>query len=960
MLYSTFSVSLVVYFDNLRYNLAYNNLSLQSETMPTLLPSTQSYENALSHTAVAEEPVKERCRLDAQSPQVFGIIGKTQEWNLLSRSLYLGQGKSTLIMGDEGLGKSFFLNAYFKALSTNPFSSHDFAPHQGIMIRLTDLPKSTWQTWELNQLLKESLILWTEGILTQVQRQANQHLAPLDLALGRDPLHLLMQEFNTTLDPQERRSRWEVFLKKALARKQNLIQKWTTSSQEAIESAVTFLNQDWGFVAFHLKNTLSTNTKALDVETLLQSLAEWMKQYGVNSPVPYSFSMIIDAWDMVLIQTYPQQKKNVTQLHTLLKSLNQKKQAPIYLTLATRPQGLSQQFGANTYTSFRDKHLLSPYSADEIQSLLTLYAKDELISLALPEAFYALTQGRADYALDLYKAWVKQSKQLDLPQPTLESFEALALESIEDLEALLYVRLQLDALQQGVGFLKALQVVVAHLDLTPFSVEGFLLDRMINPPQGVSEAQLALALRKLYLYQVIEAVPENELPASVANKKIPLYRLISRRALQGLYGFFLPKEVEAIYQSTRNTLSPSSDSRSRILNEQEHHAQADALLRLLPKTFEEGELTLEKFRSVLAHLQTLHQDEKTRHVQTLFDLFSHASRLAVLEARRVEAVSFLGHLPHAKVPLVLVEELESATGLIQQALLKSLKQWSHTAKHSHLSCDTVAADVIETLFAKLVPPQGLPKKETVLVQSLVFDALTSWSPFDPKGVFKALRQFLQNALETQSESLLSVGLLRCIQQLLRPFQAQDVQSNMPWLTPIVLKALEEDHLQTEALPLLPYVSPDNSHLQHLLQRLLIQPLHLLSSWKLFQHVTTHLEAFPFLHQALFDKIASVLDVKTRSEALPVDAQHRLIKHLLLHLIQVQSSWSSTHQETLADLLDESLSQSTWEQSLDLLWLALRLEKAVRQGHSKQVPKWMTRLNTSPSSQLVKQLLKPML
>ncbi len=929
------------------------------------LPSTESLLNAFSHTVHSDMAEVAPLRLDAQSPQAFGIIGKTQEWNLLSRSLYLGQGKSTLLMGDEGLGKSFFLNAYFKALSTNPFSTEELAPHQGLMIRLSDLPKSAWQTWGFNQLLQEALVLWSESILKHIQVQANQHLIELDLALGSEQLSLLMQEFNTTLDANERRHRWEAFLKKALDRKQNLIQKWTSSSQEKIEFAVTQLNQGWGAVAFCVQSLLSHPPHEQDTISIIKSLAESVKQYTHNTNVPSSFTIIIDAWDMILLQSHSQQQYNLKQLHTLLKTLNAQKQTPLHFTLSTRPKGLSQQLGTSTYALFRDKHLLSPYSAEDIQALVGLTNRTDFTCASLPEAFHNLSEGRADYALNLLNAWIKQSKQMGLSELTLESFDALSLESIEDLDALLYARLQLDAIQQGVGFLKALQVVVAHLDLTPFSVEGFLLDRVMNASQGISEAQLALVLRKLYLYQMIEAVPEKELPTFSITEKIPLYRVVSRRALQGLCGFFLPKEIEAIYQSTQHTLSSldtlnsRSDFRSSILNKQEHEAQAESLLRLLPRTFEAGELTLEKFQSVLAHLQTLPKAEVNRHTQTLFDLFSNASRLSLLEARRIEAVSFLGHLPHAEVPLALIEGIDASTGLIQQEILKSLKQWMHTAKCSHLPCDSIAPQVIHALFDKLKPPEGLPKKETAIIQSLVFDALTDWSPFDPKGVFKALRQFLQDTLSSQSENTLSVGLLRCLRKLLQPFKVQDVQCNMPWLAPIILNALQEIHLQEEALALIPYVSLENSRLQESLKRMLNQPLHLRTGWQIFQYVTTHFNDFSFLHQDVFEKIASHLEISTHREPQKHDSHRRLLKALLLHLSQVQPHWLPSHQATLADVLDESLSQTGWENSLDLLWLALKLEKNVQQGNSRQVGKWMSRLDNAPTSQMVKQLLKPL-
>lgn len=915
-------------------------------------------------------------RLDALVASDYGLIGKQHEWNILSKALYAGQSRTFLLLGDEGLGKTSFLNVYFKALTQNRDSDQGYAPHQAIKVQLSHLPKTLWASWLLDDILQEALASWVSTTLLTVQNNANKRLQDVGIRINDEQFKLLLTQYSKESSRDARYDLWLNTLKNALAKKQNLIQKWTTPSQQVLEDTARILNNPWAVVAFQTQ-TAFRDEPNIEMAQRLVELAQGVKAHVSTVQNPASFSLLIDEWDMNHLQSPAFKEANNQALLAVVKAIQIHKQIPLYLTVTSRTNALSQQLGSNLYASLRDKLLLSPYGEKELQSLIKIMPLyHEKTRFLIPKegmtSFHTLSEGQGYKALAVYHAWVKKAEQRDEKQLSMASLEALAIEKYEDLDALLYARLQLDALSHGTSFVNALELVVAYLDHTPFTVENFIRERLKTAPKGIEASHLGLALRKLYLYGIVQKT-EN-----ASNGASSLYNVPSRHDLESLYGFFSAKSVEALFQKTQGLRSSThalaiqtndtNDSNATPQSEASFSRtafleQGEALVQILPKTFNEGELSLEKLQSVLSFLSGLPHENAQRLrgkiARFLIEAIEHP-----LEARRLEALLCLGYIPLPNALDALVHAINHPHSLVQQHALQALRQWIQTAHDAKLSMQDKVLPVVETLLEHLNPRDGFPKKDDVLIQSLIFDVLKQWHEGEARTVFKGVHAYLQERLKSSDDNYLSIGLLDCLAVLLKPFVPSDLETRMPWLLSVIEKSLAVPHLQESGFTLLRLLPAQMPYVQAMLHKSLQEKNRSKLAFDAFLYTSESLAlpvfktTAPLWRDSLHQYLEHLYNPNDKDVSLNQAAFRQTLIQSSLHLVKSVKTWEDADKSRLANVLEESLASPEWQAHLDLLWVLLRLQQqlAGENGRKESMARYLGQLNATPTSHLLKQLL----
>lgn len=928
----------------------------------------------MQHTAIAPNTLSTQ-RLDSLLASDYGLINKQQEWGILSKALHAGQSRTFLLLGDEGLGKTSFVNAYFKALSEHREPLGGYAPHQAIKLQLSLLPKRLWATWDLETLLQDALISWVNDTLACIQHNANQRLQEVGIRLNDAQFSLLLTNYSTESSREARYNLWLTTLKNALAKKQTLLQKWKAPSQQALEDSARILNNPWAGVALQTKRSMEEAPHAELAQRFLE-LAQAVKTHVSSANTPASFSLLIDEWDVIHKQAPPAQKSNNQSLLRLVKGIQTQKQIPLCLSVTCRTDALSQRLGSPLYTAFKDKILLSRYGKKNLQALVkTAPPSPESPDFSVPEealeVFTQLSEGQGHKALAIYQAWVKKAEQFGENALSLENFNALAIEHAEELDALFYARLQLDALSYGTRFVHALEWVVAHLDHTPFTVEGFISERLKTAPQGILASHLGLALRKLYLYGMVQKVESPDAPASL------IYRVPSRHALECLYGFFVAQNVENLFQHTQGLLTqtqtlmkheeasqpPQNDaelSRTSFLE------QGEAFVHILPKTFNEGELSLEKLQSVLSFVKGL-PHENAQHLREKIARFLIEALEQPIEARRLEALSCLAYLPLNDALDALVNASNNPNPTIQQQALKALRQWIQTAHDAKLPVKDKTLPVVETLLEHLNPRDGFSRKDDALTHSLVFDVLKQWHQGQSRLVFKGVHAYVQKQLDFNNDAYLSVGLLDCVTVLLKPFHPTDLELRMPWVLTLIKKALCVPPLHASAFGLLRLLPAQMPQVQTLLKEMLLESTSpkLAFNAFLYSSETLALPVFqtepPLWKESLHTYIAQQYVPKSDSTLdalLADDAQRQQLIQATLHLIKMVKPWPSNEKNDLFHVLEESLAQPAWQKHLDALWVLLRLKQhlAEEMGLKVNTQRYLQQLSETPTSDLLKHLL----
>ena len=954
---------------------AYTPDPLASEAF-TLAKSqaTASGHSAIESTAAHQGETSTQ-RLDTHLASDYGLVNKQHEWNILSKALYAGQSRTFLLLGDEGLGKTSLINAYFKTLAENRDTQGDYAPHQAIKIQLSQLPKPFWATWQLDAILQEALVSWVKDTLAAIQNNANQRLQEVGIRINDEQFKLMLTQFSKEPSRDARYELWLNTLKHALSKKQNLIQKWTAPSQLVLEDVARILNNPWAVVAFQTSTSLADDPNA-DISQRFLELAQGVKAHVSNVQSPASFSLLIDEWDVIRLQNASRRDANNQSLLRLIKAIQTQKQIPLCLTLTSRTNALSQHLGGSLYASLRDKLLLSTYGEVELQALVktcSLYHEKSGFSVpkeALP-LLSTLSEGQGYKALAVYQAWVKKTEQSGEMQLSLESLNALAIEKADELEALLYARLQLDALSYGASFINALELVVAHLDHTPFTVEAFISERLKTASTDILASHLGLALRKLYLYGIVQKL---ETPSASASL---LYNVPSRHALESVYRFFVAKNVEALFQKTQGLLSPShaleKEAESNETDESEatlsHTAfleQGEALVQILPKTFNEGELPLEKLQSVLSFLSGLPR-ENAQYLREKIARFLIQALEHPLEARRLEALLYLGYIPLLDALDALVDALNHPNSLVKQQALQSLRQWIQTANDAKIPLKDKILPVVEALLGQLNPRNGFPRKDDVLIHSMVFDVLKQWHAGEARTVFKGVHAYVKEHLNNNDDSYLSVGFLDCLAVLLKPFAPTDIEHRMPWVFALIEKSFSVPQLQASGFTLLRLLPAQMSQVQAILKQILQEEASPTLTFDAFVYTTELLAlpdfqtVFPLWKESLQTYLERLYLPKashTQAASFTPDDDRQQLIQATLHLLKVVKKWNAPEKSHLANLLEEGLTSPEWQGHLDLLWVLLRLQQqlAGETALKDSTARYLGQLKATPTSHLLKQLL----
>jgi hypothetical protein len=923
------------------------------------------------HTACLEKSFFTE-RVDVLLASDYGLINKQHEWGILSKALYAGQSRTFLLLGDKGLGKTSFINAYFQALAQNREPEGNYAPHQAIKLQLSHLPKTLWSSWYLENLLQNAFQSWVSDTLTSVQHNANQRLQEVGIRMNDEQFTRLLTQISSEPSRELRYDLWLNTLKHALSKKQNLIQKWTAPSQHVLEETARILNNPWALVAFQAQQALVEEPDT-EIGQRLVDMAQGVKVHVSTVQSPASFSVLIDEWDVVHQQSPRQRDANNQALLRLVKTIQTQKQIPLSLTLTSRTNALSQQLGSPLYAALRDKVLLSPYGEKELQTLIERSALyHDKTPLLVPQdalaLFSHLSEGQAYKALAVYQAWVKKAEQSGESRLSLESLESLAIDKAEDLDALLYARLQLDALSHGTSFINALELVVAHSDHTPFTVEAFIAERLKSAPKGILANHLGLALRKLYLYGIVQKIETKGQTAS------PLYRVASRYDLERLYGFFSAQSVEVLFKKTQGLLTQSQELIATTENAPPSETEAnvsrtafleqgEALVQILPKTFNEGELSLEKLQSVLSFLSGLPRENAERLREKMARFLIEAVEHPV-EARRLEAFLCLGYIPLPTALDALLDAVKHPNTLIQQHALQALRQWIQTAHDVKIPVKDKVLPVVEALLEQLNPRDGFPRKDEALIQSLVFDVLKQWHEGEARTVFKGVHAYLQERLKGNDDNYLSVGFLDCLTVLLKPFSPNDIEHRMPWVLPLIEKSMLVPHLQASGFALLRLLPVQMPQVQTVLNRLLQEQPASKLAFDAFLYTSESLAlptfqtSVPAWKEGFYAYLEHRYNPHDKAVFLNQASFRQSLIQSSLQLLKVVKGWNPSEKARLAELLEESLAFPEWQAHLDLLWVVLRLKQQLDdEGALKEsTARYLGQLTATPTSHLLKQLL----
>jgi hypothetical protein len=877
-----------------------------------------------------------------------GLVNKGHEWQVLHKFLTLGQSRTLLLLGDEGVGKTALLNAFFK--SANTLGSDEFSQHQGVKIHLGKLPKKAWTQWELDQLLQEALHQWATELLQSLHMQGNKTLHSTGLILSEAELNQTLKEAISLTLQEERTTLWQTVLTQALAKRQNTLAQWMKSGQASITAAGSVFNHPWGLIAFKMKEALEDPHMQGSIYEIIAQLGRDLKHYSPTLETKSRFSIIIDEWEMLLHQKEAQQWQNLQCLSQILKSINTQKRMPLQLILATRSEALSQQLALGTYGLFSEQMLLSGFTAKELPALLALYPSTYPFPMEYLDEFYARSGASSRAIFRLFQAWEAKATQRGEKTLSLDALNDLAVKGVQDLDDFIYARFHMDALQYGMPFLKALEVVVAYLDEVPFLVRDFIAQRLSETQENLSEEYLALALRKLFLYGVLTALPNES-----SFEQEPRYVMSSRADLKRVALFFRNTDCGEPFNATEGSIEDRLQQEcASFLSSMT--APTESLMAWLPKLFEAGDCTPKKISHLLNHMAHSSNIEANVFIDTLLSFFKEKWENAQNTEHCSKALMILSVLPRIEAFNALLDALAHAEFKVKVSSLNALQIWLN--RYAETNPYTVAS-LISTLMTHLYSWEHLPVNEKECLQNLVFDLLTRVYPYAPKKVVNAFNEIINTLLieENSEKSYLSVECFNALSTIVKNTAPDILIQALPKVAQVLKLALNQPDLKDQALNLLSYLPPQTPDLHDFLGGMDDQASAPLGAFEVFVYASQHLNASPALQERVMATLKAIYTNENLIERLKHSEFRQYFTQITLQLLKVSKQWPQVNQCFLLTLLEQVLREAIWQDYLDLFWLSLRLVRQLKGSIPRDAYAWIETLETSPTSQLVKRLLK---
>jgi hypothetical protein len=382
-------------------------------------------------------------------------------------------------------------------------------------------------------------------------------------------------------------------------------------------------------------------------------------------------------------------------------------------------------------------------------------------------------------------------------------------------------------------------------------------------------------------------------------------------------------------------------------------APTESLTAWLPKLFEAGDCTPKKISHLLNHMAHSSNIEANVFIDTLLSFFKekwenteHCSN----------ALMILSVLPRIEAFNTLLDALAHAEFKVKVSSLNALQIW--LTRYAEANSYTVAS-LISTLMTHLQYWERLPVDEKERLQNLVFDLFSRVYPYTPKKVVNAFNEIINTLLteESSEKSYLSVECFNALSIIVKNTAPDILIQALPKVAPLLKLALNQPDSKDQALNLLSYLSPQTPHLKDLLEEMDEQASAPLGAFEVFVYASQYLNASPALHERVMATLKAIYTNENLIERLKHSEFRQYFTQITLQLLKVSKQWPQADQCFLRTILEQVLREAIWQDYLDLFWLSLRLVRQLKGSISRDAYAWIDALETSPTSQLVKRLLK---
>jgi len=914
-------------------------------TSTTPIQALQPWQSTQSN----QSPLK----LSNYTAETFGLLGKEAEFTQLLKHIEQGQSKLCLILGDAGIGKSALLTAVKQAMGQQTVANSFPAKCQYLFVDLLAYEATQLASESLLTLLMQSLTLWVYQLEQQCLNLLNQKTPEgFDLKWDSESLIALIAKANEQPSVAQRRAFLEVHIQTTLRAQQNWVDKLFSPIKETIQLLVEALDNPWItlLVDFQQKrlpnleawaekrNTSVEATRLFEKEvlgTLILMTDFFKQQLSSAASGEATLTLIIDNWDalltMVPVEKLALYKTELTALTTLF---TEKKQQPFHVMLAARTNDLGRSLGQALYINFRNKLLISPLSPLVEEQFVS---ENKLLPSVLQvSTVYDWLGSKAQgnpYWLQLLCAALHRKTQKIVLENTVVTDEAiqgwlagLAVEQATDCHAFLLTQLQLGVVQHGVGYGEALQHTVSALTYQPFEVPIFLEKITTIAPQ-LSVNDVALVLRKLFLFGCLKEVVSTTPPSVEGQAIAPQYQVVHRLLL----GYLKARLTQTQLSQQFNLLEQQES------NWFEAKQQLQTLKTILPLTLEQGELTSEKVQGLLNLTQQFYpefqQEFQAFFINLLEETIASDSTPTTLKS---DALAGLAHLNQDRFVPLLLSSLQSEEPLLQKTALTALVSQGNLLGGHFAS--TQRSVVLQQLLETFT---SLQLSEDEAVQSIVLQAIEAWAfPLKQETkplVFSFMQGFLSQATLDPKTMIPAQFVLLANRLLADPQLSEDEKTAfLPEVMTLVQSILQNETISgSEALRLVKYYSVENTPepLFQLLEKLsadtpantqpfAIKQAALSMLLVRFTSRENALQAWLNQLEADLNEVVQQGLHDADDDALPRDS----MVNKRIALASLQANWPTWAKQQLQQMMKTQLNSRAWEEWLghpDLLWVLLK-------------------------------------
>jgi hypothetical protein len=900
----------------------------------------------------------------------LGLLGKSQEYSLITKSIIQSQAKTLLLLGDAGLGKTHLLHVLLRGMAElAPHQYWHISPQQAIVLQIPEFPPMLPLGESLLHVLREALMDWATCVLDVLLSMGNA-------CLRENRCHLSTEWFATHLEASagvtgevERHTYWYKEALHRLREHQGMVDKLLRPQSTLAEQVAFHCASPWGHVAFHvLQHLAQPRTTLPEQEAELLSLLEFMGhrlRNGLHHPhYPATFTLMLDGWDALLEHSPVEQQEASALLKRLLRHVNDQKQMPLHIVLATRANDISRQLGSTGYALCRQKMLLSPLAGTDLQRLIEcsipMEEGTEAEAHAILAWFQQASHGNPEAVNDLLEH-VKQQITEDTDPLTPKAIEALYIDDVEQLYGMLYTRLQLDVLEKGPLFLKAFQRFIQHADTRPFeptehveALKGYL-------PAGCTLDHLKEAIQQLYFYGVL--VPW--VPPTWMGKAEGLYRIPSRSKLAYLKGLSFNPEQAMKTPGPHQGLQVLAQQLEEWLGNVRH---TEYLFDMIPALFAKEELTPKKLAHCTQVAKALPPDVQQPLFEEAASFLFHALSNHESEHQRVVATQLLPELPLHPVSEWLLTGLEDEAEAVKLACFNSLGLWPAKAKQHKL---TLSSESQQHTLKELISYLQHPFVQHNTLCDALFQTLSQWAMFAPSELLHALKEAFFAPHETpkdEEEADPTVNGLKTIRPLVAmPFsdgvfkvliecQRHVTSSQLPEVHALSLRLItlhwkQQAQIYTHSVTVFCTLPPELPGLLGCFTLGWQSPCLSNEQRKaLFAMVCRLIPHHGSALQVFGSILKELLAPETLQERLRHPEETQRMLERMVTVSQYIQHWPLEAKQLVDAQLSKALSLAVWQNHLEVLWVLLRLHHRVLQhprikneAGVKQLEKWQQHL-----------------